>query len=142
MEQSKEQKLLEELKKYIGENGYDGFFGLIARLAPENVDKNDLENYKNLAPNVEIDLIPEPDLSFIQLRKSTTESVPAMEASIYAEEHIPAVREDLINHNQISMDNNPSVENNPKVKVLEPERQNPNPWSDAETVLPGHLKLK
>ena len=56
-----------------------------------------------------------------------------MEASIYAEEHIPAVQEDLIEHQTLG--------NVPKAKVLEPERNAPNPWGDSEVVSPGHLKL-
>ena len=60
------------------------------------------------------------------------------EASIYAEEHIPAVQDDLREHGLVQMEEQTEV----KTKVLEPPKSSaPNPWGEAKVVSPGELNL-
>lgn len=66
-------------------------------------------------------------------------NVSPQEVSIYAEEHISAVQEDIREH----LLNAPSkIEEQPIKRVLErPRNTSPNPWGDSKVVLPGELKL-
>lgn len=69
----------------------------------------------------------------------TQELIAPQTASIYAEEHIPAVQEDYQEQNGI---NNAPAEEQHKVKVLEPERKIlPNPWEDIKRVVPGDSQI-
>lgn len=60
-------------------------------------------------------------------------------AGIYKQEHLHAVEEDLSEASSRVV----GQTEQPKVRVLEqPKSVLPNPWGDAETVLPGQLNLK
>lgn len=144
-----ENNLLITLREYIEQQGYEGFFGLIAKLAPENVDKSDLDNY-NKAPNITPNTIPTSSAALEQFKSPPNESVLIEEASIYAEEHIPKVQDDLMTHDQNEVI--ASEQSHPKIKVLEKETPMvdsdakpasviPNAWGDAEIKLPGEIKL-
>ena len=138
-----ENKLLEDLKKYRDQKGYDGLFGLIAKLAPEKVDKEDLENYGNLAPSMTNDMMPISTSHLEQFRMPSSNVAPVKEASIYAEEHIPAVQEDLKEQKEMEQNINHATKDGSKVRTLATENAHaPNPWQDVEVVEPGQLKLK
>ena len=63
----------------------------------------------------------------------------AGEASIYADEHIPAVQEDLREQGIVAQAEPAEV----KTKVLEPPKSSaPNPWGEAKVVSPGELNLQ
>lgn len=67
------------------------------------------------------------------------ELIAPQTASIYAEEHIPAVQEDYQEQNRI---NNVPSEEQHKVKILEPEKKTlPNPWEDIKRVVPGDSQI-
>ena len=101
------------------------------KVSSEYLDNLIKENQKT--PAEEEVVISEPTLNI--------PVVAPGQASIYAEEHIPAVQEDLAEQ---------AIQTQPKVKVLEPstpvsippvEGSKPNPWGDAQVVSPGQLKL-
>lgn len=139
-----ENNLLTTLREYIERKGYEGFFGLIAKLSPENVDKRDLNDYNNDATKVIMDTTETSSASIEQFKNTSSASAPIKEASIYAEEHIPAVREDMLGQNS-QMDSSTletQVDNLSKVRVLEPSKNSiPNAFQDAEEARPGQLKL-
>ena len=139
-----ENNLLATLREYIERKGYEGFFGLIAKLAPETVDKKDLNNYNKKVTDVIMDTPGTSPASIEQFKNTSSASAPIKEASIYAEEHIPAVQEDMIEQSsQISSSTlETQVDNLSKVKVLEPFKNNiPNAFQDAHEARPGQFKL-
>ena len=130
------EKMKSYMEEYKEKHGMGGLLGIIAEMYEERIDKNDLEQYK-------LDVEREKKATFIpheyleQFRTPSSSAAPVMEASIYAEEHIPAVQEDLKEQSVIN------DKNGNKAKVLVPgNNHTPNPWGDAEVVLPGQLKLK
>ncbi len=134
-----ENKLLKDLEEFIRQRGYDGFFGLIAKLTPDKVDKKDIDDYRQVAVSTSPNNAQTETGQVSNLSNPTAESAPIKEASIYAARSIPAVQEDMMTHPiQTGME----VGSEPKVLTLEkPQNRTPNPWGDAEVKRPGELKL-
>lgn len=132
-----ENKLLEDLKTYRDQKGYDGLFGLIAKLAPEKIDKQDLENYKNLTPSMTSDVMPISKTYLEQFNTPIKNNEEFSTASIYAEEHIPAVQEDAALEQGLVQNEEKPVEEQHKIRVLERQTVEANPWADAKIVSPG-----
>lgn len=148
------EQLKNDIESYVKENGWPGFFGLLATITPTAVHQEDLEKYNaNLIPS---ELVTPPQLkpyepSYIihDIASKKTPQRP-QEASIYAAEHISAVQEDLLEHRQ----NTTGTEalSQPKTKILtnksipanastpEDRSSAPNPWGDAKTVAPGEVR--
>ena len=125
------------MKEYYEKHGIGGLLGIIIEIDREKVDKKDIEKHQMAVESERNAKVIEHD----HLTQFVTPNIkePKMEASIYAEEHIPAVQDDL----QEKQEELKNQNNSAKVKILEPEQKvAPNPWQDAEVVTPGQLKLK
>ena len=95
-----------------------------------NNKENDLTNEQNNTPVEEVK----------QEEIFATSNVIG-EASIYAEEHIPAVQDDLREQGLVKETEPKSLEE-PKARVLTPLKSTtPNPWGESKIVLPGELNL-
>lgn len=128
--------LKDKIEEYIKEKGWSGFFGLLATITPDKIDQKDLEKYREQLP-----INNKPSLVSNSMPLEINDRNPAREASIYAEEHIPAVQDDIREH---GLDKNiVTEEERPRAKILEPTKTSaPNPWGDSKTVLPGELDLQ
>ncbi len=134
-----EKKLLDELKRYREQNGYDGLFGLIAKLAPNNVDKDDMENYKKQTPSMIIDKVSSRG-EIVQFETSFNKPVHnASTLNTSSIEDAQIIKPEYMD--LVELDKQQAIEQ-PKTKILGPDRKTPNPWTDAKIVTPGHLKLK
>lgn len=134
------EKLKKDIEEYINRKGWSGFFGLLATIAPQNIDKEDLKK-------IEKSSLP------VYVPNSSSEELPNQEndikeASIYAAEHIPAVLEDKNEEKIDSIGESEKVEQG-KTRILEnksipggiQKNETPNPWQDIQVVSPGQLKL-
>lgn len=120
------------IKEYTDSHGWGSFFGLIAQIAPQKVDQEDLKQHKE---SIEME-IPQEQI-VIENPPVLSETLEIKPASIYAEEHIPAVEEDLREQSTQVIDNTSQTKT--KSRVL--EQVAPNPWGDAKIVSPGDLNL-
>jgi len=145
--ESKE-KLKIDIKEYLKKNGWRGLFGILAEISPEKIDEEDLKKYNETIS--EPTIMPKFPEGYTQGNDTVVVPMGINNASIYAEEHLPAVQEDIQEHGQNDIAS--EERNHSKIKVLEnktmlsmPEapkipNKTPNPWSDAKTVLPGEVK--
>jgi len=107
------------------------------------------DNISNEVPKAKTPDISDESVGHILSSNKIPVSEPVV-ASIYAEEHIPAVQEDLTEQRQNVIA--PETSSQYKTKILRNDAipssiststeapTRPNPWTDAKTVVPGEVK--
>lgn len=134
------EEIQEIIKNYTDNHGWGSFFGLIAQIAPQKVDAEDLKKNQEEVEREKTNPVV-PEINLVHADKNINSgSLDISPASIYAEEHIPAVEEDYKEQGiSLLSPEQEEVTSQARRRVL--EQQTPNPWSDAKTVTPGELNL-
>jgi len=106
-ENKKEEYLRKEIENYINENGFKGFFGLLASLELEKVDKEDLEKYNHPTPKTyekssfRVLKMEDEERITTSVNKHENEDVQRIiNSGMYEQEHLNEVAEDYIEHSK------------------------------------------
>lgn len=132
-----------EIIEAIKTDGLIGSLKVVDKYKKKLSNENSLYDYSSQIPET---IITTPfkettDISVENIPNISEIEKPSTEASIYAQEHISAVQEDLREQN-IGMFSAIKAVEPPKTKVLEVAKSHaPNPWGDAQIVSPGQLNL-